>query len=135
MFDTFTLLDLDITTAVSATALAGNNSLYAMQGLAIEANFTYGSGGTTAKAYVQTSLDGGSNWIDVACLAFTTASARKVVNLNGKTAVASFTPADGALADNTEKDGVLGDRLRVKYVTTGTYGGDTNLKVSVTPKP
>jgi hypothetical protein len=38
-------------------------------------------------------------------------------------------PTDGALADDTCVDGVLGDRLRVRVVTTGTYGGSTVLSV------
>lgn len=136
MFDTFTILDVDITAAVSATVVTGHDNLYAMMGLALEANFDYGSGGTSAKAYIQTSLDEGVTWIDIACFAFTTSDLVKVANLSGRTPVTTvFSPTDGALGDNTVKDGVLGDRLRVKYVTTGTYGGSTNLKVYVTPKP
>ena len=30
-------------------------------------------------------------------------------------------PSDGALADDTVLDGILGDRLRVRVITTGTY--------------
>ena len=135
MFDTITLLDLDITAAVSATAVAGDNALYAMQGLALEASFDSGTGGTSAKAYVQTSLDQGVTWIDIACFAFTTSDAVSVGNLSARTPVTTlFAPADGALADNSVKDGVLGDRLRVKYVTVGTYTA-ANLKIYATPKP
>ena len=31
-----------------------------------QANFAYGSGGTSVDAWLQTSIDGGSSWIDVA---------------------------------------------------------------------
>jgi hypothetical protein len=81
-----------------------------------------GTGGTTAKVYIQTSLDQGATWVDIACLAFTTTGAVKVVNLSGLTPKTTpVTPTDGALTDDTCVDGVLGDRLRAKIVTTGTY--------------
>jgi hypothetical protein len=96
----------------------------------VQANFTYGSGGTSADAYVQTSLDGGTTWTDIANFHFTTASARKIYNLSAATAVASIaTPGDGALASNTAVDGILGTRFRVKYVTVGTYAGGTTLQL------
>ncbi len=93
--------------------------------LTLEAIFTYGSGGTTATAYVQTSLKDGS-WVDVACFAFTTASANKIQNLSAlDKIVASATPTDGALAADTGVSGTIGDKWRVKLVTTGTYAGTT----------
>ena len=48
--------------------------------LVLHANFNYGSGGTTVHAYVQTSLDGGTTWTDIANSHFTTASAVKYSN-------------------------------------------------------
>jgi hypothetical protein len=100
--------------------------------LGIQAVFAYGSGGTTVKAWVQTSFDGGTTWVDIANFAFTTAAARAINSVRTDTAVAAnYTATDGTLADNTIKDGLLGDRLRVKWTTTGTYGGTTNLKISV----
>lgn len=124
-----TLLDIDITTAVSITAAPSSFVLENwINTLLLEANFVYGSGGTSAKAYVQTSIDG-ENWTDIASFAFTTASAKKTANLSSKTAVTTvYTPTDGTLTDNTVKDGVIGNRLRVKYVTVGTYAS-TSLTV------
>lgn len=99
--------------------------------LAVQARFLYGSGGTTAKAWVQTSLDNGATWIDVMNFAFTTAAATKVSAVNTTTALAAgATPTDGSLADNTILSGFLGDRIRVKFTTTGTYGGATSLKIT-----
>ena len=46
-----------------------------------EAIFTYGSGGTSADVYVQTSFDGGTTWVDICNFHFTTASASKLFNL------------------------------------------------------
>jgi hypothetical protein len=96
--------------------------------------FVYGSGGTTAKAWLQTSFDNGTTWVDVASHAFALASATKVSALSSAIAPASqaFAPSDGALADNTVVNGVIGDRLRVKVITTGTYAGNTTLNVHVT---
>lgn len=94
------------------------------------ARLAYGSGGTKIQVYVQTSFDQGSTWCDVACFTFTTAGAAKVVNLSGLTPrTTAATPTDGALADDTCVDGVLGDRLRCKVVVTGTYAGSTVLAV------
>jgi hypothetical protein len=100
--------------------------------LCVQANFTYGSGGTTVNAYVQTSVDGGLTWIDIAQFSFTTASARSVFNLNSQTPVTTqYTATDGTLTANTAKDGILGPLYRVKLATTGTYAGATNLKIDV----
>lgn len=97
----------------------------------VQANFVYGSGGTTAKVWLQTSLDGGVTWIDVASLAFTTASGRRGQVVNAYiAAAANITFTDGTLADNTKVDGLLGDRIRVKLTTTGTYAGGTTLRVT-----
>lgn len=129
-----------ITTAGTVTgAVAGGGSdlsLFGADYIAIQAVFTYGSGGATAKAYVQTTLDEGATWIDVACFAFTTASATKVSALTGAVAPASqaFAPSDGALADNTIIQGVLGDQWRVKLITTGAYATSTTLAVTLFAK-
>ena len=69
---------------------------WAPQNLAIQCNFTYGSRGTSADAYVQVSLDGGSTWVDVAQCHFTTSSLRELYNLSALTAVISaYTATDG----------------------------------------
>jgi hypothetical protein len=118
---------LAITTALGATAgpvlVLTNGS---PRQLTVQANFTYGSGGTSADAYVQTSLDGGATWTDIANFHFTTASARKIYNLSAATPVASIaTPNDGSLSSNTAVDGILGTHFRIKYATVGTYAGTT----------
>ena len=90
--------------------------------VSVQANFTWGSGGTTCKAFVQTTLDGGLSWFDIMCFTFTTASAKKISAVKMWTALAAaYTPLDGTLTDDTIKDGVIGDRLRVKMILAGTY--------------
>lgn len=133
-----TLVDgLAITTAISASVQNVFSGLYGMKELSVEANFVYGSAGTTTKVWIQTSLDGGSNWIDIMSFAFTTSSLRKIHTVVMPAVVATrtnVTPGDTALADNTILDGILGDRLRAKVTTTGTYAGSTTLDVNMVPK-
>ncbi|KKM81203.1 hypothetical protein LCGC14_1332170 [marine sediment metagenome] len=130
-----TLVDgLAITTAISASVQNVFSGLYGMKELSVEANFVYGSAGTTTKVWIQTSLDGGSNWIDIANFAFLLTSARKVTTLAIATAAETVTPVDGSLGDDLEVDGILGDMIRAKLTTVGTYAGDTTLDVNFVPQ-
>lgn len=96
------------------------------QALAVESKFDYGSSGTTCKVYVQTTLDGGLTWIDIMCHAFTTSDLNKVSAVRLDVALAAgVTPGDGALADNTILDGLIGDRVRAKVVIVGAYAATT----------
>lgn len=122
-----------ITSAVTAATTTPFVLTAVPRNLAVEAQFVYGSGGTTADAYVQTSLDGGASWFDVADFHFTTSSGKAAFNLSAATPVTTqyTTLTDGSLAANTAKDGLLGPQYRVKYTTTGTYAGSTTLRVDV----
>jgi hypothetical protein len=93
--------------------------------LLIEAQYTDAITGTSVDVYVQTSLDGGASWIDIANFHFTQGSnSSKLVNLSGGTVVSTqYTPTDGSMSANTVKDGIIGDRIRAKYSSAGTYGG------------
>lgn len=131
------LLNATITTAVTASVTTpeqfrdGNPESAIIQG-----TFTYGSGGTTADAWVQTSIDEGGTWIDVANFHFLLASKRFLFNLSALTSVTTqnSTTTDGTMAANTSLDGFLGPLWRVKYTTTGTYAGGTILRVDVAPR-
>lgn len=99
----------------------------------LSVNFTYGSGGTTLKVVVETSVDQGTTWTEVYRAAFTTASGQRLVNLSALTPVTSpYTPA--ALSDDTAKDGVIGRRWRARKIVTGTYAGNSSLSVRMTPR-
>lgn len=100
--------------------------------ISAQSTFLYGSGGTTVKVFIQTSLDNGASWMDIICLAFTTAALKKVGAVSLSVVAAVTTPTDGTLADNTVVNGILGDRLRVKTITAGTYAGLTSLQTWVT---
>ena len=126
-----TLATRAITTALTGEAQTPFTDLAGILAATIECQFQYGSGGTTSKVWVQVSLDLGQTWLDVACFAFATASATKVINLSGLTPVTTaITPTDGAMADNTYQDGILGSCWRAKVTSTGVYS-NTNMVVRV----
>lgn len=115
-------------TDATGAARAYLDGLDGMLAATIEANFSYGSGGTSLKVMIETSLDQGTTWTEVARLAFTTASAQKVVNLSGLTPVTTvYAPA--ALSDDAVKDGVFGPRWRARILTVGVYAGNSSLSV------
>lgn len=129
-----TLVNTTITAAQAiAPVLPGQLLLVdAPSSICVQANFTYGSGGTTVDAYFQTSVDGGTTWIDIAQFHFTASSARFVYNLNSQTPVTTeYTATDGTLAANTAKDGIVGPLYQVKLASTGTYAGNTTLRIDV----
>lgn len=129
----YTLALRAITAAISGEAQSAIQNLDGMQAVTLECQFAYGSGGTSCKVYVQTTLDNGQTWVDVACFAFTTSSAIKLINLSGLTPVTSqVTPSDGTMTDNTCQDGILGSALRAKITTTGTYANSSvSMRASV----
>lgn len=100
-------------------------------GLTAFVNFVYGSGGTTAKVYIQTSFDDKGTWMDIMSFAFTTSALKSVLSVREETAITTaVTAVDGALAAGAVS-GAIGKYLRAKIVTTGTYGGTTTVDVRV----
>ena len=100
--------------------------------IACQAVFVRGGGGTTTDVFLQTSLDNGSTWIDIAQFALATTTVTKVSAVRPYIALAAnVTPTDGAVSDNTILDGLIGDRLRVKTVVVGTYSGTSTLNVNI----
>jgi len=115
-----------ITVARTADAMSAITDLGGMTAVTLVAQFSYGSGGTTAAAVVQTSFDGGTTWVDIARFDFTTASAVKVATLSGS--LSKAVTAAAALGSEGVFDSTLGDRLRAVLTTTGTYA-NTLLRV------
>ncbi|RKQ70122.1 hypothetical protein [Oceanibaculum indicum] len=125
----FSLGDFQIGAAAIGTGdvVAG---LDGMQAMTLSARLAYGSGGSTVVAVVQTSLNQGVSWIDIARLDFTTSGAEKVVNLT--TGTPKTTPyTSAALSAEGAVDGILGDRVRAVVTSTGTYAGSTVLSVRI----
>lgn len=121
--------DFSITSAGTQTG-DWVESLEGMLAIAVQARLAWGSGGTSVKLFIQSSLDGGTTAFDVACIAFGAASEVAIVNLSALTPKTTpAAPTDGTLADDTCVDGQIGDRVRAKLVSLGTYAGSTLLSV------
>lgn len=127
-----TLFSGTLTTAVTNEASTEGADLPGVTSVLIEAAFTYGSGGTTATAWVQTRLPSGA-WLDIACFDFTTSSGTKLATVSARTPVTTMYTAV-ALTAGQIKDGILGDAFRVRRTTTGTYADATTLVVKIQPK-
>jgi len=122
-----------VTTAGTATGGTITGNMAGITRAVVQAAFTYGSGGTNCTGYVQTSLDGGVSWVDVFAPQFATTTATSIATVEVTGGTVTVTPTDGSLAANTVVNGVLGDRWRVKVVSTGTYAA-TTLAVSAVTK-
>jgi hypothetical protein len=127
------VLQPERTLTVTQTIVGEEVSLpHGVRTLAMQSTFAYGSSGTSCKTYLQTSIDAGTTWCDIACHAFATTAAKKVSAIRSHIALAAgVTPTDGSITDNTILDGLIGDRIRVKTVVVGTYAGASSIKVSV----
>ena len=131
---------LVITTALTAATTTPVTRLSGMNSLTVEFIFTYGSGGTTADVYIQTTLNNGLTWFDVMNFHATTASSKVLMAVTSYlqtatvatsvvTTAVQVTPTDGSLTANTSVQGILGSQVRAKYTTTGTYATSTTLSV------
>lgn len=126
---TAALTDQVITEGASSTGSAQTyiDRLDGMGSLTVWANFDYGSGGTTCAVIVQTSLDQGTNWIDIIRFDFTTSDSKKHATVG---VFANAAPAAlAALGSEGKLDHILGDRIRAKITSTGTYAGSTTVSV------
>jgi hypothetical protein len=99
----------------------------------VQETFTYGSGGASVDAFLQTSYDAGGTWNDVIHFAQLLLASKRVL-----WGLASTPPAaavdvsagdDGTILANTLVPGVFGSWWRVKYIVAGTYAGGTILRL------
>jgi len=119
----------DFTVTTPATQISDVvDGLDGVGAITVQVRMSYGSGGTLANVYIQTSLDQGVLWTDIANVLLGTASEVAIINLSGMTPrTTQVSPTDGALANDTCVDGVLGDRFRTKVISAGTYAGQTQV--------
>lgn len=122
----FLLAALQISAAMSLKLLTPIIDLDGMTAVSLEANFQYGSGGTSCSAIVATTFDEGTTWRHIARFDFLLAARVAVANLNGHLSKAVTSYVD--LAAEGVNDGILGDQLAVFLLSTGTYV-NTNLSV------
>jgi hypothetical protein len=127
MSGTFSLGDFSVTTAATQVGDVVDDLSGALA-ITLSARLAYGSGGTSCYAVVETSLDQGVTWVQIARFDFTTSGLQKVMTVSGLTPRIAAATA-GSLAADTALDGTLGDRLRATVVSTGTYAGSTVVSV------
>lgn len=120
-------MELTIDLPVGTGVLPIYNNLGATEHLIAQATFNYGSGGTSAKFYIQSSLDLKVSWFDVLAFEFEQESSKEVAvaTLDEQKAIAI---TDGTLNVN-QPCKVMGDVFRVKYIIVGAY---VNTTVSLT---
>lgn len=102
------------------------------RGAQVQVKFAVGTKGTNAVCHIQTSIDGGTTWGDVASGALGTESGNTETMMT-VLRTASMAGDDRAVLELFEAetsnivfpDGILGDRLRIKLVTTGNYVSTT----------
>ena len=105
-------------------------NLAGLDAVSLQVRFAYGTGGTQTNVFIQTSLDQGQTWFDIANIQFTTSSGIEVINLSGLNSVTTPTaPTNLTLSPNTTLNGPIGDRLQAVVVSTGTYAGGTLVSV------
>lgn len=127
MSGTFSLGDFSI--GAAATQIGDVvDDLSGALAITISARLAYGSGGTSCYAVVETSLDQGVTWVQIARFDFTTSGLQKLLTVSGLTPRIAAANA-GSLSADTALDGTIGDRLRATVVSTGTYAGSTVLSV------
>jgi hypothetical protein len=130
--------DFQITTPGTITG-DWTTDLEGMQSVAIELRFLYGSGGTSVKALVQTALGTDGPAFDIVQADFTTAARTVLCELYAGTTtlvephVGGFDSAGSEVFTEGLMARVLGDRLRLLLIVTGTYT-NTTLTGRVIPK-
>lgn len=135
----FNLGTATITAAVTDSILTSSNfngaaaafigGLGGMQSATFFAKLIYGSGGTSISVVIQTSLNQSDDWIDICRFDFTTANAQKHATVG---VFANAAPAAVAALNSEGKlDNILGDRLRAKVTSVGTYASNTSISVRV----
>lgn len=125
----FTLAVLQMTAARPLSLLTPITELDGMSSCSLEANFQYGSGGTTCSLIAATSFDG-ILWRHVARFDFTTATAAKLANIQASAAKGITAYVD--LAAEGVNDGLLGNFLAAFVISTGAYANTVaSLRASV----
>lgn len=119
----YTLASLSLTAALAAQAQTTIDRLSGLAAVTLECDFGYGSGGTSCSVLAQTSLDGGTVWLDIARFDFTQSSRKAVCNLSGLLSKAVTTYA--ALGAEGVNDGILGPMLRAVVTSVGVYVNTT----------
>lgn len=93
-----------------------------MLSASVQLDFRAGTtpGESDVRAFLQTTIDDGNTPIDLACCLFT-AGGRRVFTVAADTTPTPVVATDAAIPDDTVIGGILGNRLRLKVVSTGSW--------------
>ena len=125
------LADIDLT-AVSGTYIAEPIAgLGAFYSAATVCQYTQ-IGGTSCTISIETSIDEGLTWIDIARYALTSSGnyAASTFSITNISAPAVYTP----LANNTQRLAFAGDRLRAAITPTGTFTTGSRIAINYFPR-
>jgi len=135
MIERLTLLDaVTIGDAAGPVIYGPFSGYHGLSGIVVEASFVYGANGTDVTAHLQTSLDGGDNWIDIMAFLFATTTLRSVMAVEHGVQSTPVVPLDVGLADDTVQNLIIGDRFQVSLTIVGNYTGTTTLTMNMLPK-
>ena len=114
---------------------SATDGLGGMEGFNCQVRFMLGTGSGGCRVYIQSSLDQGSSWFNIAVTEFDVVSVPWIFAVRTAT-TGLVTPVAGASGNSPETTGVitsvLGDRLRAYIIVSGTYV-NTTLSVRVMP--
>jgi hypothetical protein len=138
-------LSLGYQTLFGSTNINANGTGTAMTGLGftkdlvalIGCTATPTGGAPTLDVYLQHSPDGGTTWQDIAHTQFTTATANRLIAINGSQTggTGPITLKDGTLSGETVVQGPWGDQLRLKWIfAAGGSSGSYTLQASIVLK-
>lgn len=125
---TYTLFTGAITTALTAAAQTAITSLDGMLAVTFEAEVVGWTGGSSIQGLIQTSLDGGTTWLDVANFYFTGAG-KKFATMSGTAETPSGSAVSTYSALTSSSDGknvgLIGPQYRGVVTTVGTFSNTT----------
>ena len=124
---------LSFTAAVTDYAPEGAVSpdLGSLLGFSYQIAFNPTGGGTTCAVSIDSTVDDGLTWIDIARFDFTTTSSL-AVGTNG--ALANVAPSALAPLTSGQFRVFLGNRIRARITTTGTYSAGSNIRIDYFPR-
>jgi hypothetical protein len=119
---------LSFTTAVTDYAPEGAVSpdLGSPFGFSYTIRFSPTGDGTTCAVILDTTVDEGQTWIDIARLDFTTTAA---LGIGTNTTLANVPPAVLTALTTGQTRPFLGNRIRARVTTTGTYSAGSNVRI------
>jgi hypothetical protein len=118
---------IGVASVQTGTSVSAGSDLGDISSVCLSARLGYGAGGSAIIAVIQTSLDQGTTWIDIARFDFTTFGVEKIMNLTKAAITSPYSVTD--LASEGSNNGIIGDRFRAVVTSTGTYTGSTLLSL------